>query len=87
MKGVEAVFLLLQFYCASYPAIHFLFSFWLLASSLVFQSSSVPGGRNTNSRTMSSPAHYACLGKGNYLCKNISPNPNCLVLTTAWHIA
>ena len=36
-----------------------LFTFLLLSSSSVFQSSSVPGGRNTNSRTSASPVRWA----------------------------
>ena len=42
-------------YCASYRADVFQFYFLLLSSSSVFQSSSFPGGRNTNSRTSASP--------------------------------
>jgi len=41
------------------PADEILFNFLLLTSSSFFQSSSVPGGRNTNSRTSASPVRCA----------------------------
>ena len=57
-------------HCTSYPARHYLFSFLLLTSSSVFQSSSVPGGRNTNSQSSAIPGRQTVKKLSNYYKTN-----------------